>query len=455
MRTRRMVLFLFVLCAASAIAGCRQKTIILEPSPVPEKQATVPVVLVAPVVAVTEVVVSSPTLTISLNSCPATITFTATVKGTNLTDTTVTWDDLTVPVVSFTKGSNSATLKIDKAETYVVTARSKQDKTKTGTITVIATGACPGTPSPTCPPGQVGTPPNCTTPIPGPTPEPTPVDVCPNISGHQDSIPPGMIRDANGNCVTPPQPVDVCPNIGGVQETIPPGMIRDANGNCVTPPQPVDVCPNIPGNQDTIPPGMIKDGAGNCVTPPEPCTWVVGPQTHQFAASGGNGSVTVSASRSDCAWTSRSNDGWITITAGSSGTGNGTVLFNVAPNSSASTRTGTLTVANQTVTITQAAAVGPACEYTVPPELTQFPSSNTGNGGFTVSASSGCSWTVKADPDAWWVEIKSGAGGSGSSEVIFTVANNTGTTTRTGNLTFTGLGAPSVSRKIKVSQVGR
>src|SRR6185295_953659 len=34
------------------------------------------------------------------------------------------------------------------------------------------------------------------------------------------------------------------------------------------PPPPVDVCPNIPGDQATIPPGMIKDANGNCVTPP-------------------------------------------------------------------------------------------------------------------------------------------------------------------------------------------
>jgi hypothetical protein len=60
------------------------------------------------------------------------------------------------------------------------------------------------------------------------------VDVCPNIDGNQTSIPSGMIKDANGNCVTTP-PVDVCPNIDGNQTSIPSGMIKDANGNCVEP----------------------------------------------------------------------------------------------------------------------------------------------------------------------------------------------------------------------------
>ena len=105
------------------------------------------------------------------------------------------------------------------------------------------------------------------------TPPPPPTDVCPNIEGIQTVVPPGMIKDASGNCVTPPPPppTDVCPNIEGIQTVVPPGMIKDASGNCVTPPPPpLDVCPNIPGTQETVPPGMIKDASGNCVTPPSP-----------------------------------------------------------------------------------------------------------------------------------------------------------------------------------------
>lgn len=70
----------------------------------------------------------------------------------------------------------------------------------------------------------------------------------------------------------PPPPVDVCPNIPGNQGSVPSGLIKDSNGNCVEPPTepppPVDVCPNIPGNQSSIPPGKIKDASGNCVEPP-------------------------------------------------------------------------------------------------------------------------------------------------------------------------------------------
>ena len=76
-------------------------------------------------------------------------------------------------------------------------------------------------------------------------------------------------------------PTDVCPNIDGNQATIPEGMVKDEQGNCVTPPPPTDVCPNIDGNQATIPEGMVKDEQGNCVTPPPPTTQTT-PPTDEF-----------------------------------------------------------------------------------------------------------------------------------------------------------------------------
>ena len=59
---------------------------------------------------------------------------------------------------------------------------------------------------------------------------------------------------------------------------------------------------------------------------------------------------------SACAWTASSNASWITITSGASGTGNGRVGYLVLPNVGGS-RTGTLTVAGETFTVSQAALV--------------------------------------------------------------------------------------------------
>jgi len=67
---------------------------------------------------------------------------------------------------------------------------------------------------------------------------------------------------------------------------------------------------------------------------------------------GGTGSVAVNASAASCAWTAASNVPWVTVTAGASGSGNGTVNFTVADNPGGD-RTGTLTIAGQTFTVTQ------------------------------------------------------------------------------------------------------
>jgi len=68
-----------------------------------------------------------------------------------------------------------------------------------------------------------------------------------------------------------------------------------------------------------------------------------------------------------CAWTAGSNVSWLTITSGSSGRGNGTVSYAVAANSSTVTRTGTITIAGQPFTVTQAgSALSPACSASAP-----------------------------------------------------------------------------------------
>jgi hypothetical protein len=88
-----------------------------------------------------------------------------------------------------------------------------------------------------------------------------------------------------------------------------------------------------------------------------PCTYSIAPTTQTMPALGGPGSVTVTTTAA-CAWTASSNAPWLTITSGAAGTGNGTVGFNAAANVAGS-RSGTLTIAGQTFTVTQDTAIGP------------------------------------------------------------------------------------------------
>jgi trimeric autotransporter adhesin len=84
-----------------------------------------------------------------------------------------------------------------------------------------------------------------------------------------------------------------------------------------------------------------------------PCTYSLSSSSQSFDATGGNGSVNVTTS-TGCGWTATSNANFIGITSGASGTGNGTVSYNVAANTGAA-RSGTLTIGGKTFTVNQSA----------------------------------------------------------------------------------------------------
>lgn len=87
------------------------------------------------------------------------------------------------------------------------------------------------------------------------------------------------------------------------------------------------------------------------VTQATNCTYTLNRGTVQVPATGGTREVIV-ATNARCGWTASTTATWISITAGATGTGNGTVEFTVRPNTGAS-RSATLVVAGQTVTVSQ------------------------------------------------------------------------------------------------------
>ena len=159
------------------------------------------------------------------------------------------------------------------------------------------------------------------------------------------------------------------------------------------------------------------------------CSYSISPGSQNVGSGGGTGNVNVTAG-SACAWTATSNVAWITIAAGASGTGNGTVSYTVLPNTGGA-RSGTLTIAGQTFTVNQAAL---SCSFSVGPTTFNFTAVG-GTGSVAVSKSSGCEWTATSN-DAW-IAITSGASGSGNGTVTFLVAPNTGKD-RKGTLTVAG-----------------
>jgi photosystem II stability/assembly factor-like uncharacterized protein len=76
------------------------------------------------------------------------------------------------------------------------------------------------------------------------------------------------------------------------------------------------------------------------------------PSVQTFSAGGGTGTFDVLAADGQ-GWQTASNAGWITITAGASGSGNGTVQYLVAANTDPTIRNATITIGDQTFTVYQ------------------------------------------------------------------------------------------------------
>jgi hypothetical protein len=164
------------------------------------------------------------------------------------------------------------------------------------------------------------------------------------------------------------------------------------------------------------------------------CSYSISPTSASFGAAAAAGSVAVAAG-AGCAWTAASNASWLTVNSGAAGTGNGTVAYSVAANAGSSSRTGTLTVAGLTFTVTQSGSTG-GCSYSLSKTTAVAPvTASTGLVGVTATA--GCAWTAASNVP--WITITSAAAGSGNGTVKYLVAANGSGAPRTGTVTIAGL----------------
>jgi len=176
---------------------------------------------------------------------------------------------------------------------------------------------------------------------------------------------------------------------------------------------------------------MINGQAASVRQDAAPCQFNVGPLAIAAAASGGSATVTITAS-SACNWTATSNAPWISV-AGSSGSGNGQVSLTMQANTGPA-RTGTVTVAGQTVTITQSAVGMTTCTFTIAPTA-QNVSAAAGGVDVAVTTSGGCAWAATSGVP--WITVVAGAAGTGSGTVSLAIAANT-SGGRNGTVTIAG-----------------
>ena len=161
------------------------------------------------------------------------------------------------------------------------------------------------------------------------------------------------------------------------------------------------------------------------------CSYSLTPTSFTVGSTSANRTLSV-ITGTQCSWTATTTASWITITAGATGTGIGSVTFVVSENTSGGERTATLTVAGQIVTVTQGTG---SCSGTVTPlsfEVGSLATSRT----LSVIAGTQCPWT--ATTAATWITITAGASGSGIGSVTFSVAANTTGVARNATLSVAG-----------------
>jgi len=154
-----------------------------------------------------------------------------------------------------------------------------------------------------------------------------------------------------------------------------------------------------------------------------PCAISIAPEGKSFGDEGGSGQVQVTAA-AGCDWTAASNALWISITSGAHANGPGAVGYSVTTNNAIASRSGTLTIAGRTFTVTQAGEGTPEpshCEYSVGP-VTFTPCMAGGRLTATLTTQANCSWTVNTG--AGWLSLPNGRSGKGAGTIAVGYSDN-------------------------------
>ncbi len=158
---------------------------------------------------------------------------------------------------------------------------------------------------------------------------------------------------------------------------------------------------------------------------------LISPASQTFSELAGNGAIEI---MSPCvSWSSSRDVSWIALINGT-GSGNGFLTYSVTANDSGAPRTGVITVygagPQQTFTVTQTTP----CVYSISPGMVGV-SASVGTGAVLVTTAGGCAWT--AISNAAWISIDTGASGTGSGTVTYSVEHNPGSQ-RIGTITIAG-----------------
>lgn len=170
------------------------------------------------------------------------------------------------------------------------------------------------------------------------------------------------------------------------------------------------------------------------------CAPTFSPTSITLSNAAGSGSLAVFRNSACGQWTAVSgNTQWLTITSGSPGTGDGTVGYNALANPSGTSRSTTITVAGQSVPVTQG---GVSCNPTISPNPVNVPPSG-GTLSVAVVRNATCpAWTGTSNQA--WLSVVTTTPITGNATIQLEAEANISTSPRSATLTIGGISFPVI-----------
>lgn len=152
----------------------------------------------------------------------------------------------------------------------------------------------------------------------------------------------------------------------------------------------------------------------------------ISPTSVNYDLNGGSGTVTVTLD-AGISWTAKSNADWLTIKT-TSGTGPDEITYEVAKYYGVTARSGSFTIASQTLMVTQTGT-----DVVVLPEAVEK-ESGADIFSLNVTALATTKWTVT--PNASWISIVDDGNGFGDATILLAVGQNPSCDSRSGTVTI-------------------
>lgn len=170
---------------------------------------------------------------------------------------------------------------------------------------------------------------------------------------------------------------------------------------------------------------LIVAACGGTKNPVAPetvtCAYALSVTTASVPAGGQAITVHVETTAS-CAWSARTQFGWMALSA-TSGSGAADIVMTVAPNDTVDERSGAVTIADKDISVRQAGRAPAPCTYALESATPIFDAQG-GKGRVAVQTSPGCAWTAQAS--AGWIMLRV-ASGTGPGDIEYEVVPYDGT----------------------------